>query len=113
MQRLIMMSETYKMASAFYQAEDLQKDPTDAYLWRFPIRRMEAEILRDNVLDASGNLNLQAGGPSRTSRPIPISLRADQPRWNLGSDQRRAGYLEAWRLRVRKTWSEVSDVRGL
>ena len=63
MQRLIMTSETYKMASAFYQADDLQKDPTDAYLWRFPIRRMEAEILRDNVLDASGNLNLQAGAP--------------------------------------------------
>ena len=84
MQRLIMNSQTYKMASAFYQPADLEKDPTDVYLWRFPARRMEAEILRDTVLDASGNLNLQAGG--RAFFPsIPISVRADQPRgtWDL------------------------------
>ncbi len=84
MHRLIMNSQTYKMASAFYQAGDLEKDPTDVYLWRFPARRMEAEIVRDTVLDASGNLNLQAGGPAFFPS-IPISVRADQPRgtWDL------------------------------
>jgi hypothetical protein len=84
MQKLIMTSETYKMASAFYQAGDLEKDPTDIYLWRFPIRRMEAEVLRDAVLDTSGDLNLQAGGPPFFPS-IPISVRADQPRgvWDL------------------------------
>ena len=84
MQRLIMNSQTYKMDSAFYRPEDLEKDPTDVYLWRFPARRMEAEILRDTVLDASGNLNLQAGGPAFFPS-IPVSVRADQPRgtWDL------------------------------
>jgi len=84
MQRLIMTSETYKMASAFYQSTDMEKDPTDVYLWRFPIHRMEAEIIRDAVLDASGNLNLQAGGPPFFPS-IPVSVRADQPRgtWEL------------------------------
>ena len=84
MQRLIMNSETYKMASAFYQPTDMEKDPTDIYLWRFPIRRMEAEIIRDAVLDASGDLNLQAGGPPYFPA-IPLSVRADQPRgtWEL------------------------------
>ncbi len=84
MQRLIMNSETYKMASAFYQPTDMAKDPTNVYLWRFPIRRMEAEIIRDAVLDASGDLNLQAGGPAFFPS-IPLSVRADQPRgtWEL------------------------------
>ena len=117
MQRLIMMSETYKMASAFYQAEDLQKDPTDAYLWRFPIRRMEAEILRDNVLDASGNLNLQAGGPSYFPS-IPISLRADQPRgtWDLtkeGPDTWRRGVYAYVKRGLKYPMFEVYDLPDL
>ncbi len=84
MQRLIMTSETYKMASVFYQANDMENDPTNVYLWRFPIRRMEAEIIRDAILDASGNLNLQAGGPPFFPA-IPLSVRADQPRgiWDV------------------------------
>jgi hypothetical protein len=84
MQRLIMTSETYKMASSFYRPANLEKDPTDNYLWRFPIRRLEAEIIRDVVLDASGDLNRQAGGPPFFPS-IPVSVRADQPRgvWEL------------------------------
>jgi len=84
MQRLIMTSETYKMASAYYQATDLEKDPTNVYLWRFPVRRLEAEIIRDSVLDASGDLNLKAGGPAFFPS-IPLSVRADQPRgtWEM------------------------------
>ncbi|MBZ5611039.1 MAG: DUF1553 domain-containing protein [Acidobacteriia bacterium] len=84
MQRLIMTSETYKMASAFYRSADLENDPTNVYLWRFPVRRLEAEIIRDSILDASGDLNLAAGGPAFFP-PIPVSVRADQPRgtWEL------------------------------
>jgi hypothetical protein len=84
MQRLIMTSETYKMASAFYQPTDLENDPTNVYLWRFPVRRLEAEIIRDAILDASGDLNLEAGGPAFFPS-IPLSVRADQPRgtWEL------------------------------
>ncbi len=37
--------------------------PTTSALWRFPMRRLEAEIIRDVVLSASGQINLQAGGP--------------------------------------------------
>jgi hypothetical protein len=117
MQRLIMNSETYKMASAYYQAEDLQKDPTDVYLWRFPIRRMEAEILRDNVLDASGNLNLQAGGPPYFPS-IPISVRADQPRgtWDLtkeGPDTWRRGVYAYVKRGLKYPMFEVYDLPDL
>ena len=84
MQRLIMTSETYKMASAFYESTDMEKDPTNVYLWRFPVRRLEAEIIRDAMLSASGQLNTEAGGPPFFPS-IPVSVRADQPRgrWEL------------------------------
>jgi hypothetical protein len=83
-QRLIMTSATYKMASAYYQPADQEKDPTDIFLWRFPIHRLEAEIIRDITLDASADLNLQAGGPPFFPS-IPLSIRADQARgvWEL------------------------------
>lgn len=32
-------------------------------LWRFPPRRLEAEVLRDTILTASGQLDLRMGGP--------------------------------------------------
>ena len=117
MHRLIMNSETYKMASAFYQAEDLQKDPTDVYLWRFPIRRMEAEILRDNTLDAAGNLNLQAGGPPYFPA-IPVSVRADQPRgtWDLtkeGPDNWRRGVYAYVKRGLKYPMFEVYDLPDL
>src|SRR4029077_19353672 len=49
-----------------------------------PLRRLEAEIIRDAMLDASGDLNREAGGPPFFPS-IPVSVRADQPRgiWEL------------------------------
>jgi hypothetical protein len=83
-QRLIMTSATYRMSSDYYQPADHEKDPTGIFLWRFPIHRLEAEIIRDITLDASGDLNLQPGGPSFFPS-IPLSIRADQARgvWEL------------------------------
>jgi hypothetical protein len=63
MHRLIMTSRTYQMASAFSQPRNIESDPDNHYLWRFPVRRLEAEIIRDVILSASGQLNLEAGGP--------------------------------------------------
>jgi hypothetical protein len=63
MHRLILMSQTYQMASSFYRPANVEKDPDNVSLWRFPVRRLEAEIIRDIVLSASGQINLQAGGP--------------------------------------------------
>ncbi len=87
-QRLIMNSETYKMASAYYQAGSATKDPTDRFLWRFPVKRMEAEIIRDSVLSASGDLNLQAGGPAFYP-PVPKSVASAVPirgTWKLTNE---------------------------
>lgn len=45
------------------------KDPANRYLARFPVRRIEAEAIRDALLATSGQLDKQMYGP-----PIPIYL---------------------------------------
>lgn len=66
--RLIMSSQTYQQ-STIWQTTDsdvrdpLQIDAGNVLLWRFPGRRMEAEAIRDCMLQVSGQLNLQMGGP--------------------------------------------------
>jgi hypothetical protein len=60
--KLMMMSEAYQMASAFNEPSDAANDPDNRYLWRFRPQRLEAEIVRDNMLAVGGNLNLEVGG---------------------------------------------------
>jgi len=60
--KLMMMSEAYQMASAFNEPADAANDPDNRYLWRFRPQRLEAEIVRDNMLAVGGNINLEVGG---------------------------------------------------
>jgi len=63
--RLIMMSNTYKMAStadAMTTARASLADPENRLLWRFNRRRMEAEPFRDSMLFVSGKIDLSLGG---------------------------------------------------
>ena len=84
MHRLIMSSETYRMASAHGNAAAQQADPENKLLWRYPSRRLESEILRDVTLDAAGKLNTQAGGEPFFP-PIPQSVRDSflKGRWEM------------------------------
>jgi len=61
--RLIMTSNAYKMASQFENAGNLAKDPANDSLWRFRMQRLDAEIVRDEMLAASGALNTEMYGP--------------------------------------------------
>jgi hypothetical protein len=63
LQRLMMTSEAYRMASQFTDAADEARDPENNSLWRFPIQRLDAEIVRDAMMAASGALDLTVGGP--------------------------------------------------
>jgi len=63
MQRLIMTSEAYRMSSQYQDAVAMAKDPENHDLWRFPIQRLDAEIVRDAMMAASGALDLTMGGP--------------------------------------------------
>jgi Protein of unknown function (DUF1553)/Protein of unknown function (DUF1549)/Planctomycete cytochrome C len=61
--RLIVSSRTYQ-ASSEWNAQAARLDPENTLLWRWKPRRLEAEAIRDTTLAASGELNLEAGGPS-------------------------------------------------
>ena len=74
MHRLIMNSETYRMASEYQATAGMETDPENNYLWHFPPRRLEGEAIRDSILAASGNLNLKAGGPAYFP-PVPERVR--------------------------------------
>ena len=61
--RLILLSATYQQKSE--QRESAARvDPENKYLWRAHRRRMDAEVIRDTLLQVSGQLNLHAGGPA-------------------------------------------------
>jgi hypothetical protein len=62
--RLIMTSSAYKMASQFENPGNLAKDPANDALWRFRMQRLDAEIVRDEMLAVSGALNREMYGPS-------------------------------------------------
>jgi hypothetical protein len=58
-----MTSSAYQMSSQA-DAAALAADPLNDNLWRFDLRRLGAEELRDATLAASGKLNLEMYGPS-------------------------------------------------
>ncbi len=65
--RLIVTSEAYKRASeapSSIAESNTASDPTNAYLWRFPLRRLEAEPIWDAIWSAAGGLDIVVGGPS-------------------------------------------------
>ncbi len=100
MHRLIMNSETYKMASAYSNTASLEKDPTNIYLWRFPLRRLEAEAIRDAVLSASGRINLKAGGePFFPAIPQSVRDSYRQGKWVMTKEEP-----STWRRSVYAYW---------
>lgn len=92
MHRLIMSSSAYQMSST-YNPEGYQQDPANDLFWRFNLRRLTAEEIRDSILAVSGELNLEKMyGPS--IYPImPREVLAGQSRpgqgWGNSSDEDR------------------------
>jgi len=63
-QRLIVNSSVYQQSMTHPQAAEFEKiDPDNQYLWVRNSIRLEAEVIRDNVLATSGQLNREMGGP--------------------------------------------------
>jgi hypothetical protein len=63
MQRLLVLSSAYRMSSRA-DADADEHDPQNLLLHRMPLRRLEAECVRDAVLAVSGRLDRQMYGPS-------------------------------------------------
>lgn len=93
MHRLIMSSATYQMSSAANESA-YAVDPNNDLLWRFDMRRLSAEEIRDSILWANGSLNTQKMyGPS-VFTDIPDAVKAGQSRpgagWGDSSDEDKA-----------------------
>src|SRR5262249_45943705 len=63
MHKLILTSSAYRMSSKGND-KALRVDPANTLFWRFNMRRLTAEEVRDSMLAVSGRLNLKMGGPS-------------------------------------------------
>jgi hypothetical protein len=83
MLKLIMTSSAYRqsshprrlLASAKGRPVDPQAiDPGNRLLWRMPLRRLEAEAIRDALLAVSGRLDRAMGGPPVPLRVLPDGL---------------------------------------
>ena len=107
--RLMMTSTAYRQASRRHPAGDAV-DADNSLYWRMPIRRLEAEGLRDAALAVSGELNLKPFGAAvpvmadRVGRFVigKENLNAGRPGAVLpmqGEDLRRSVYIQARRSR--------------
>ena len=61
--RFLVLSDAFRRASHPSEA-GMNKDASGRLLWRFPPRRVSAEVLRDGILQASGKLDGRIGGRS-------------------------------------------------
>jgi hypothetical protein len=81
--RLIVTSAAYRRASEVeptLAAANGRADPDDTYLWRYPLRRLDAEALWDSVWSAAGALDMSVGGPSfDPARAPPRPAGGDPP----------------------------------
>jgi hypothetical protein len=90
--RLIMTSNAYRMSSRG-NPDALAKDPMNNAFWRFDMRRLTAEEIRDAVLAVCGNLNPAMYGPG-VYPEIPAEVMAGQSQpgkgWGLSSPEQQA-----------------------
>ncbi|HEV7278832.1 MAG TPA: PSD1 and planctomycete cytochrome C domain-containing protein [Pirellulaceae bacterium] len=87
--REILLSNAYRMSSAS-QEEALAKDPRNDLFWRFDMRRLSGEEIRDSILLVSGSLNDRLHGPSvypKLSKEVLEGQSQFGNGWNLKESQ--------------------------
>jgi hypothetical protein len=95
--RLIVGSAAYRRSSAA-NPEAREADPENHLLARFPVRRLDAEALRDAWLAASGDLDTRVGGPSSPTRRTEAGEVV--PEASGGLELRRSVYLQTRRTQI-------------
>lgn len=92
--RSIVLSATYRQASQV-RSDARAIDPENRLLWRMPLKRRDAESLRDSVLIIAGTLNERMFGPS-----VPLETLLDGQVITPGKpqDRRRSVYMLHRRL---------------
>ncbi|MDY3561092.1 PSD1 and planctomycete cytochrome C domain-containing protein [Gemmata sp. JC673] len=64
--KLIVTSAAYQQSSVRDEAK-VKLDPENKLVWRQPVRRLQAEVIRDSILAAGGRLNTTMYGPGTLS----------------------------------------------
>ena len=93
--RLIVLSATYHQGNQT-TGEARQRDPENRLLHHMPVRRLDAECLRDAMLAAADNLDASTFGPSVKLHLTPYMDGHDLPKVSgpLDGNRRRSIYLE-------------------
>src|SRR5262249_14703341 len=96
--RFLLLSHTYQMSSRADKPAEA-RDPENKLLHRMPIRRLEAEIVRDAILAVSGRLDRRMYGPSVPPHLTPHMAGRGRPASSgpLDGDGRRSIYLQVRR----------------
>jgi mono/diheme cytochrome c family protein len=85
--KMIMTSQAYQMSSSMNEA-GFAKDPDNDLFWRFDVRRLSAEEVRDSLLAVNGSLNPQLYGPSfYEALPQEVLARQSQPGKGWGTSR--------------------------
>jgi len=97
--RTILLSNTWRQSSR-PRAEAQEKDAGTLWLWRFPPRRLEAEAIRDCILQVSGSLDLTMHGPGFAAfEPNDNYVRVYEPKTETGpAEWRRMVYMHKVRM---------------
>jgi hypothetical protein len=107
--RLILLSSTYRQASSTTE-KALRADPENRLLSRYPVRRLDAETIRDAMLAASGELDLRIGGTYVPTKVVGTGeVVVDEGADGAG---RRAVYLQQRRTQV-PSMLEVFDAPSI
>jgi hypothetical protein len=97
MHRLILRSAVYKQAST-PRAELATLDPENRLLGRYPLRRLDAEAIRDGLLSVAGELDPRVGGPYVPSKRAQDGIVDVED--NHDGARRRSVYLQQRRTQV-------------
>ncbi|WP_373652232.1 DUF1549 domain-containing protein [Schlesneria sp. DSM 10557] len=117
LQKLIVLSNTYRMSSraphrsaetssqesATNGPNPLEVDPLNNLFWRHDMRRLGAEEIRDTILAVSGKLNLKMYGPGvfpKISDEVKAGQSVPGAGWNESSEEdqsRRSVYVQVKR----------------
>lgn len=95
MHRLMVTSRAYALSSTPADPAADEADPLNLLLHRAPLRRLEAETIRDAILAVSGRLDLKEFGPSVMPHLTPFMIGRGRPGNSgpLDGDGRRSIYI--------------------
>ncbi len=99
MHRTMMLSRAYQMSSKADDARAEERDPQNKLLHRMPLRRLEAEAIRDGILAVSGRLDRTRHGPGVMPHLTPYMNGRGRPGTSgpLDGDGRRSIYINVRR----------------